>query len=452
MKSTAGLLALAVSATASPLMSKRDDVLDSKETLCKGWDLRTPEGVDDLWEKTAAGVSLELFIKGHWENQNSWLKNMEDQVQGGTSGKSGAAGCSALGNDCNPMGGMSCDDQFDQFGTTPLGKNSYWIFQAAKGVHEKFRELNRQLTQETLINGLRIPQMVDDFDGSESEPGAVLGWLAAASTMGNAVGGLVPGAGSGIAAGFGILGGIFSGLASQGDDEIDQGSISAALADAFEQATGALENTLRIAMGGGTSDDEYNSLPAPKWDTYETKIAKFFNGGWFLIDDDEEAVRVAIESISNNIQKKVANDVMKAAKLHLVADKRDGVRTSEECGYATGRQWLELKPGEEYCFYIMRNSPNPNRINDWVEVEADIYDKMASYGLGDRETYYRANIDCALNGGDNDDIDLGSMVWGQVPTCYFNLPTVFIEKDNDVGCGSPFDDEKCNYLKATPVS
>ncbi|KAK7428282.1 hypothetical protein QQZ08_005179 [Neonectria magnoliae] len=452
MKSTAGLLALAISAAASPIMSKRDDVLGSKETLCKGWDLRTPEGVDDLWEKTAAGVSLELFIKGHWEHQNSWLKNMESQVQGGTSGKSGAAGCSALGNDCNPMGGMSCNDQFDQFGTTPLGKNSYWIFQAAKGVHEKFRELNRQLTQETLINGLRIPQMVDDFDGSESEPGAVLGWLAAASTMGNAVGGLVPGAGGGIAAGFGILGGIFSGLASQGDDEIDQGSISAALADAFEQATGALENTLRIAMGGGTGDDEYNSLPAPKWDTFETKIAKFFNGGWFLIDDDEEAVRVAIGSISNNIQKKVANDVMKAAKLHLVADKRDGVLTREDCGYAPGRQWLELKPGEEYCFYIMRNNPNPNRINEWVEVEAEIYDKMASYGLGDRETYYRANIDCALNGGDNGDIDLGSMAWGEVPTCYFNLPTVFIEKDNNVGCGSPFDDEKCNYLKATPVS
>lgn len=119
---------------------------------------------------------------------------MEDQVQGGTSGKSGAAGCAALGNDCNPMNGMSCEDQFDKFGTYPLAKNSYWIFQAVKGLHEKFKELSRQLTQETLINGLRIPQMVTDFDGSESEPGNVLGWLAAASTIGNAVGGLVPGA------------------------------------------------------------------------------------------------------------------------------------------------------------------------------------------------------------------------------------------------------------------
>jgi hypothetical protein len=92
------------------------------------------------------------------------------------------------------MGGLSCDDQFDQFGTTPLGKNSYWIFQAVKGMHEKFRELNRQFTQETLINGLRIPQMVQDFDGSEDNPSQVRGWIAAAATIGNAVGGLVPGA------------------------------------------------------------------------------------------------------------------------------------------------------------------------------------------------------------------------------------------------------------------
>lgn len=66
MKSNFALLALAASTSATPLISKRDDVLDSKDTLCKGWDLRTPEGADDLREKTAAGVCLELFIKTHW--------------------------------------------------------------------------------------------------------------------------------------------------------------------------------------------------------------------------------------------------------------------------------------------------------------------------------------------------------------------------------------------------
>lgn len=127
------------------------------------------------------------------EHEHNWLKNMEDLVQGGTSGKSGAAGCAALGNVCNPMNGLSCADQFDRYGTTPLNKSSYWIFQAVRGMHSKFSELSRQLTQETLINGLRIGQMVSDFDGTEGSPGQAMGWIAGAATMGNAIGGMIPG-------------------------------------------------------------------------------------------------------------------------------------------------------------------------------------------------------------------------------------------------------------------
>lgn len=89
---------------------------------------------------------------------------------------------------------MTCDDQYDAYGKTPIGKNSYWIFQAVKGMHAKFNELNRQLTKETLISGLQIGQMVTDFQGNQDDPGDVLGWLSAAASMGGAIGGLVPGA------------------------------------------------------------------------------------------------------------------------------------------------------------------------------------------------------------------------------------------------------------------
>jgi hypothetical protein len=68
MKTTAALLVLAAAAEGSPLFSKRDanDIFNDKQKFCKGWDLKTVEGVDKLWEDTAAGVSLELFIKSHW--------------------------------------------------------------------------------------------------------------------------------------------------------------------------------------------------------------------------------------------------------------------------------------------------------------------------------------------------------------------------------------------------
>ncbi|KAI5461951.1 hypothetical protein BGZ63DRAFT_355128 [Mariannaea sp. PMI_226] len=435
MKSAAGLLALAISTTASPVTNFKRDALDSKDTLCKGWDLRTPEGAQAVWENTWAGVSLDLFITTSSEGQNSWIKDMENQIRGGASGKSGADGCAQLGDDCEPLDNMSCEDQFDKYGTTALGKNSYWIFQAVKGLHGKFNVLHTQLSDSTLIAGLNIGQMVSDFQGSEDNSGDVLSWLAAAAGMGGALGSLVPGAGTGIGAGFGILGGIFSALAIGQDDKIDQGSISAGLSDAFAKATDALKNTLRIATGGGQSEDEYNSLPAPMWDTYQSKIAKFFNGGWFLVDDDTVAVTATLESISNNLKIKVANDILKAAGLVLVADKRDNVLTRETCGYSTGRQWLPLRDGEEYCFYLMRTQGDTMTTLSWVEAEGELYDNMAKYGLGNREPYYTGIIDCALNGGGSDNIDLGNIVWGKVPTCYFNLDAYFIEPEMDsTGC------------------
>jgi hypothetical protein len=72
MKSNAVILALAAVASASP-MSKRLDpaAWDKKETLCKGWDgngwdTRTPEGVDKLWEDSGAGGQLDMFILMQW--------------------------------------------------------------------------------------------------------------------------------------------------------------------------------------------------------------------------------------------------------------------------------------------------------------------------------------------------------------------------------------------------
>ncbi|RBR09589.1 uncharacterized protein FIESC28_09808 [Fusarium coffeatum] len=450
MKTTTALLTLAAVAESTPLFSKRhtDDVFESKEKMCKGWDLRTAEGVDKLWTETDAGIDLELFINIHPEHQNNWLKNLEDRVMGGTDGKSGAAGCAVIGGNCNPMGGIGCEKQFEKYGTTFVNKNSYWVFQSVKGMHGKFAELHRQLTTETLVSGLKIPNMVDEFEGKENKPDNMKGWLSAAATMGNALGGLVPG-GSQISAGLGLMAGLMSGLSLSDDEDNGAATVSAGLADLFKAASVQLEDTLRIATGGGRNEDEYNSLPAPKWDTYQTKIAKLFNGGWFLLDDDVEAVRVTLGSITNNIQKKVANDVMKSSHLYLVADKLGGKDSREKCGFSKGRQWLPLRDGEEYCWYIMRNDPKATAEGAWREVKPDIYDKMASYGLGDRETYYKALIDCALN-GDNK-VQTDKLVQGEIPRCFFNMPAVFVTHNSEHGCGSPFDNHKCDYRKSTPL-
>lgn len=248
---------------------------------------------------------------------------------------------------------------------------------------------------------------------------------------------------------------MMSGLALEKDDDDGAAEVSAGLADLFKKASVKLEDTLRIATGGGRSEEEYNSLPAPKWDTYQTKIAKLFNGGWFLLDDDVETVRVTLGSITNNIQKKVANEVMKASDLMLVADKLGDKNTRGDCGFSTGRQWLELRDGEEYCWYIMRKENGIMNKPEWKEVDAEIYKKMEAYGISDRETYYKSLIDCALNNGDSNKLDTSNLIQGEIPRCFFNLPAVFIEPALKNGCKqNPFYKDKITCqggLKTSPL-
>ncbi|KAG5775373.1 hypothetical protein H9Q73_010954 [Fusarium xylarioides] len=131
MKSTTAILALAAAVHASTLTKRDDnkvpDVWENKNTLCKGWLLNTPEEADTLWTmKTKAGDHLDNFLRGQWEHQNNWLINLEDRVFGGTDGKSGAAGCSVLDNDCSAMKNMECTEQYEKYGTDdPLSKTSY---------------------------------------------------------------------------------------------------------------------------------------------------------------------------------------------------------------------------------------------------------------------------------------------------------------------------------------
>ncbi|RKL08256.1 hypothetical protein BFJ68_g9603 [Fusarium oxysporum] len=255
---------VAAAVHASPLTKRQDnkvpDVWENKDTLCKGWVLSTPEEADRLWMETKAGNQLE--------HQNNWLINLEDRVFGGTDGKSGAAGCSVLDNDCSPMNNIECTEQYEKYGTDDsLNKTSYWIFQAAKGMHSKFKALKTKITEKTIISGLRIGQMVTDFGSNEDDTGDMVGF----------------------AVGFNILGGIFSSFGNLKQEVIDQGTISAGLADLFEAAVDRLDETMRIVMGGGT-EDQYNALKTPNPDPYKKPVANFFNGSFFLLNDNVEAV------------------------------------------------------------------------------------------------------------------------------------------------------------------
>lgn len=110
------------------------------------------------------------------------------------------SGCGLIAStECLPQGAESCEEHFDKYGTSgdplkdPIGRTSYWIFQAIKGMHSKFQMLHSELVEQTIITNLQIGEMVADFQGAEDKTEDVLKWLSAAVGLGSTIGGLVPG-------------------------------------------------------------------------------------------------------------------------------------------------------------------------------------------------------------------------------------------------------------------
>ncbi|KAF4437392.1 hypothetical protein F53441_13069 [Fusarium austroafricanum] len=461
MKSSIALLVLAASVNASPLLKRQDDnghVYDNSDTLCKdkAWLLGTPEGAAQVWKDTTADTELDIAIGSQWQHEVNWLKNLEDKVVGGVSGSYSSADCGVTDGSCDILGGMSCEDQFVKYGKDKdgnenvLGKTSYWIFKAVRGLQVKFRMLKTELTAQTMVTGFSIGSMVSDFQGNEDATADVIKWISAAIGLGETVAGLVPGISSGFETAAGILGGVFDIVAEEvKPEEIDTATISSALVSIFEKATEKIDNTLKLAVGGADNAEAFGALPDPTGgDTwYKSPVAKFFSTGWFLLDNDSAAVKNAIGSITNNIKPKIANNVMKTANLRLVADKR--LKDREACGYATGRQWMALKEGEEYCFYLMRFNPSGMFGGSWTEATEDVYENMAKYNLGNRDPFYRGVIDCALSA--DKELKLDNLGFNRIPVCFFDLEAWFIDRNDDPQCNSPMVNKVCNPVKTNPI-
>ncbi|RGP61322.1 hypothetical protein FLONG3_10556 [Fusarium longipes] len=461
MKSSTAFLALAAAVNASPI-SKREYPWDTKESLCssKSHLLMTAEGADQLWEETGAGDELDRQIMSQWEHEVNWVFNIENALTKG-SGKATMASCGVIGGTCTAMNVKSCEEHFDLYGTNddplldPIGRVSYWIFQAVMGMQKKFTMLKNALIDETIVANLLIGQMVEEFGGKEDQTGDVLKWLSAAMGLGSTIGGLVPGAGDTVSTGFDIMGGIFDIIAEEtAPEEIDQGSISAALAGVFSAASKQIETTMRLAAGNlrtkeGETIETFNKLPAAnKYGPWiHSPITKFFNGGWFLLDEISDPVGELIRSFSGSIQPKIANNVMKAANLRLVGDKRIG--SQEDCGYATGRQWMSFKDSENYCFYLMKFDEHGMHGAKWTEAGEDVYANMAKYKLGLRDPYYRAIIDCATSGEEG--LNLDNLGFNNIPVCFFDLEAFFLEHNDAPECTSNMINKSCNPIKATPI-
>ncbi|KAG7046536.1 hypothetical protein JMJ77_0014764 [Colletotrichum scovillei] len=448
------LLGLFLWAGATPVLEKMDPIWN-KEKMCNGWDLSTAGGVERLWQETAAGFSLDFFLEislsvefSQSKANEGWTTKLEHKMR--SSGRPGVGGCSTIGGQCSPFSDWDCERYYDETNKTGFGRNSYWVFQAVIGLHSKIDKINEEITRQTLVENLKISQTLSEFDAPDTKASSVFKWIAAAASMGGGLmplpGAAVPGPAGFVTAGLAIIGSISSQMAdAESKENTEANDVAVALGNAFESLTKGLEDILRVATGGGVDDNEYNALPSlgNEKDDFLSKVPAFLNGGWPLLAEDSSEFTEWVDIISDNLKMKVATEAMKASKLDLVADRHKDAATREGCGTDIGRQWMELRSGEEYCFYLMRESAD----TFWYEAEPRIYDAMESHGIGNRVPFYAAIIDCALN-GNGDGVEIGGGI-GKVPRCYFDLPAVFYDESGN--CMDPTTDG-CSPVTTSPLS
>ena len=209
------------------------------------------------------------------------------------------------------------------------------------------------------------------------------------------------------------------------------------------RTTDDLGTTLRAALGQPDGPADYDKLPVPSWDTLNTRIGKFFNGGFWLVDNDSDFVFEALDMVQTGIQSVTADFIVKNAGYQLVADQR--MDSAEECGYSVGRQWMTLRDDEEYCFYLA-GSPEED---DRVEADEGVYESLANYGLGERYHYYRSILDCALSGWEVKLPDLSSLPIGGVPACLFNMEAIYLDRKATGQCDAF--GSSCTHWVSTPI-
>lgn len=231
------------------------------------------------------------------------------------------------------------------------------------------------------------------------------------------------------------MGGLFSltGLNSA-DEGVDVDEISAGLSKIIQDTHDTLSKMLRTAMGRPDKNGDYHYDDLPTFGRFgDTPVAKFFMNGFWLLDNDSDAVFDALESVAEGVKSATAHLILKNAGFVLAVDK---TKESEDDCKAKGLVWMKV-PGDKdsHCMYLAKED------NNYPQAKEDIFKSMEKYALGDRRVYYGEILKCAVSDiEDKDKPNLGSLNIGEVPECQFGMKAVYLSRnkeysENDCGLG-----------------
>lgn len=296
----AGLLLLLAAASTSVLGAPLNEVNEAHSSLVSrqsrfaddpfneaeicGHELEK-ESKDDIWYKTGAGLLLDTVINSKTKSggYDNWVQKLDKYVW--DKKQSDAWDCTSFPGKCGTPADCHEFHRLQQRGT------EYWIFKAISGAHKFMNRWYTAFENQTIATNFELDTIISDFSGNVKDLTDIYAKMAGAFTIAGGTAGALPGPGALVGGGLTSIAGIFA-LAALDAPSDPKDNATEYLMQYFTQSRGALENLARNLFGTGDMNEIPHVETATNW---QTPVARYFDGGKFLIENVDVATRYTLE-------------------------------------------------------------------------------------------------------------------------------------------------------------
>ncbi|KAI0176111.1 hypothetical protein GGR52DRAFT_346224 [Hypoxylon sp. FL1284] len=369
------------------------------------WDTNGGEGV---------GQFLDDWIKKHGDSD--WINKMDQDLYS----------VGASNQWCNSLGGAQCPgpdecSKYDAKNVTQL----YWILKAASTHYELSNHINDWLQTKTISDTLAIPDLVKKFGGDVDKNsniwGIVIGALVSAAGLAAPI---APELSAGLTVGVGAanFGSAFA------KDTVDYSkAIADQLNGAFQATVNGLKVNLNLAMTGkdGKSGKKSSDLPNMSG-PYSSNIAKYFDGGKFLMGNIEEETQPMLDNMGKYLKQGSVMAILRAQEYFIFVDEKWGDQKS--CEEKGTRKWVDNSCAE--LWQLDHGEPNVMGKGSKDDYVKDMQD--SKYGSFDMAKVYSGSIACARSGQSG--VDQNKLPTdGSLPQCFYNFAVFKGKKTHKYG-------------------
>lgn len=209
------------------------------------------------------------------------------------------------------------------------------------------------------------------------------------------------------------------------------GDLAPTLKEIFSNGRDYLKQLGRLATGRADedSDDDYAYLPGQEGAAgypVENDIAMFFHDGGMLVGAADKNFNKTIEAAYNTIKPRIVDQALVTGGFFIwaneVVENEDDCNMLREEDDGQGQTWVD----DKYCMRLMRASERSQACGlsfcaeePATQEDHDLLEDKYGFDLSE---YYKAALDCAINGDEDEDPDLDSLSSdGAFPRCWFGI-------------------------------